>query len=118
VEARISEEKHLSHPEVSVRVVEAWHKNGPRKSVAMPPDEAEHLAAEVLKLREALETLYGCMTFSKSTRPYGTQKSIATKQRPLCALRTRQQQRGTGQVRREKPHRGRLRQGRANSRLM
>ena len=58
MKARISDERRLSHPEVSVRVVEACHKHGPRKNVAMLPDEAEHLAAEVLKLREALKMLY------------------------------------------------------------
>ena len=43
---------------MSVRVVEACHKHGPRKNVAMPPDETQHLAAEVLQLREALKMLY------------------------------------------------------------
>jgi hypothetical protein len=37
---------------------EQCHKHGPRKNVAMLPEEVEHLAAEVLKLREALKMLY------------------------------------------------------------
>jgi hypothetical protein len=43
---------------MSVRAAKACHKSGPRKNVAMLPNEAEHLAAEVLKLREALKMLY------------------------------------------------------------
>ena len=47
----------------------------------MSLDDAEHRAAEVLKLRDALKTLYDLL---EEYAPHGTQRSIATKRRPLC----------------------------------